>query len=373
MTSLGLTLREKGGKLRGFVDLLSGCYPKFVFGGSTEKILPMFHFHEVTEKSLEAQFLFLAENGYRTVDSEALARFVRDGINPGSKSVVLCFDDAWTSLWTVAGPLLRKYGLRAIVYAIPGRMTEGHEVRPTIESGLRPGQEGDDSDMPLATWKEIRTLHQEGLIDVQSHTYSHSMVFCSEQISGFVGPNYENQDLFSFPLISSSPEPSYLQPENLGAPLFFQRSRMSDGRRFVPSQEQAVRCQDYVKAHGGKKFFERPRWNAELRVVYGKTRGEWESCETQEKVLTEELERSKQILQEKLPSNVVKHLCFPWGVSGELSRNMALKVGYTTAVSDRLFGLRAVRVGDPPFNLMRLSNRYIFNLPGHNRRFFIFS
>src|SRR6185295_4649514 len=40
------------------------------------------------------------------------------------RAVALCFDDAWASVWTAAGPLLKEHGLTAIVYAIPARVSD---------------------------------------------------------------------------------------------------------------------------------------------------------------------------------------------------------------------------------------------------------
>ena len=102
----GVPFAERGGALRGLLDLATGCYPAFLFGGSLRGVLPVFHFHEVTRTGLEPRLQHLAENGYRTVTCDEIARLVVNGVDPGPRAVALTFDDAWTSVWTVAGPLL---------------------------------------------------------------------------------------------------------------------------------------------------------------------------------------------------------------------------------------------------------------------------
>lgn len=102
---------ERGGRVRGLFDLVTVRYPAFVFGGRVGEILPVFHFHEVTPESLRSCLEYLVDNGYQTVTSDEIARFVRTGIPPGKRTVALCFDDAYASLWTVALPLLKKYDL----------------------------------------------------------------------------------------------------------------------------------------------------------------------------------------------------------------------------------------------------------------------
>jgi hypothetical protein len=144
-----LPLAERKSPLRGALDLLCGAYPAFVFGGAVGRQLPVFHFHEVTAGYLEPYLAYLVENGYRTVTSEAVARWVREGVHPGDRTVVLCFDDAWASAWTVAAPLLKRCGLRAITFAIPGRTVEAERVRPVLGETDGDPPDHDRSDTPL--------------------------------------------------------------------------------------------------------------------------------------------------------------------------------------------------------------------------------
>ena len=133
---------ERGGKARGCLDLVSGRFPAFVFGGRVGALLPVFHFHEVTREDLEPKLRHLADNGYRSVVSDDIAAYVRGELKLPSRAVALCFDDAWKSLASVAAPLLTQYGLRAITYAIPARITENGE-----------------GDSPFVTWRELVSLH----------------------------------------------------------------------------------------------------------------------------------------------------------------------------------------------------------------------
>ena len=65
---------ERGGAIRGGLDLVSGRFPRFVFGGGLDHdLLPVFHFHEVTREELEPKLRYLAENGYKTVTSDEIA------------------------------------------------------------------------------------------------------------------------------------------------------------------------------------------------------------------------------------------------------------------------------------------------------------
>src|SRR5712671_3807419 len=123
---------ERGGRLRGVLDLATGCYPAFLFGGSLGSLLPAFHFHDVTREWLEPRLRFLLDNGYRTVGCDEIARLVIDRTSLAPRSVALTFDDAWESVWSVALPLLRQYRLQAILFAIPGRIEEGGGASPFV-------------------------------------------------------------------------------------------------------------------------------------------------------------------------------------------------------------------------------------------------
>src|SRR4029079_4597585 len=139
---------ERGGKARGCLDLVSGRFPAFVFGGGLGALLPVFHFHDVTREEREPKLRHLADNGYRSVVSDEIASYVRGDLKLPARSVGLCLDDAWSRLETVAAPLLQQYSLRAITYAIPARITEQGE-----------------GDSPFVTWAQLSALHASGTID----------------------------------------------------------------------------------------------------------------------------------------------------------------------------------------------------------------
>ena len=375
MNKLGssrIPLNERRTNLRGILDLLTGRYPRFLFGGSIGEVLPVFHFHEAEPKDLEAKLLYLAENGYQTVTSEVIANFVRTGKHPGPPCVALCFDDAWASLWTVAGPLLKKYGFTAIAYAIPGRITDVNIMRPTIEQGVKSPGEIDCSSNPFVTWTELKALHESGIIDVQSHSYSHSMMYCSEKVIDFVTPNYSARSPLSRPLTSANGNLVYLDHKELGAPIYIQRSRLSDARRYREDHGVKQRCLDYVERSGGEEFFRTSNWKARLFQVVESRKGIYESTDEQRNRIYEELDISKSMLNDRLRTNTVQHLCFPWGIAGDMAYQAAAEVGYKTAVSINLFGRYGVRAGDHPYKLMRLRNDFVYCLPGRAKRKWFF-
>ena len=364
-TTAHVPFAERGGPLRGLVDLATCRYPAFIFGGPVGRLLPVFHLHEVTLARLEPKLRYLAEHGYRTVTSDAIDRFVRDGVHPGRRTVALCFDDAHASLWTVAAPLLRRYGFQAITFAIPGRIAEAAAVRPTIDDP-EPAPAAPPGD--FVTWTELRALATGGVIDVQCHGHAHSKIFCRDTLHGFVTPHVAAWHPLDRPLLFGDAAGVYLQPEDLGAPLYVQRSRLSDARRYVDDGGAHDRCVAHVRNHGGVSFFDRRGWEAELRALAGRGgAGAFETDDERRAAIYEDLDRAQAVLRDRLRINPVRHLCFPWEVAGVIANGAARALGFRTAFSDRLFGLRAVRAGDDPWRLMRLNGKFISSLPRRRR------
>lgn len=357
---------ERGGALRGVVDLACGRLPRFVFGGGVGPLLPAFHFHNELRSDLEPKLRYLLENGYRTVNADELAAVATGGRRPGSREVALCFDDAWATVWTDAAPLLRSFGQTAIVYAIAGRISDADRCRPDSPSDSNLA----DTSSPFMTWPELRALASAGAIDVQSHTWSHAMVFTSMDVVDFVRPEYARTPLLNRPMLTDTPRLRVVEPTDLGAPLYQQRSRMSDGRRTDVAGDVHQACIETVSRAGGLAFFERPDWRAMLQSVVAKSRGR-DRVETDAEhraAIEAELDRSRRELNARLGTNRVRHVCLPWGVSGATTFAALTRLGFVSAVANRWRGVFAVRPGDDPLWLKRLPNRYIFSLPGHGRR-----
>jgi peptidoglycan/xylan/chitin deacetylase (PgdA/CDA1 family) len=280
---------------------------------------------------------------------------------------MLAFDDAWASLWLVVGPLLRKYGLRAVAYAIPSRVAEADRPRPTIADGPVDAQAADLAANPFATWAELRALSSSGLVDVQSHTRSHAMVFSGRTVVGTVTPAFAETFLVRPRLNAGPAAPEFLTPARLGYPLFPRRSRMSDARRFLPDAEACARLEAFVASEGGAAFFDRPGWRAELGRLADGITGRWESEAERQDDIEREIADARDQLERRLGAPV-RHVCLPWGVTGQVTRAALERLGVVTAFANRLAGRMAVAAGDDPFYLKRLPNRHLYALPGRGRR-----
>lgn len=334
---IGAPFDERGGRARGLLDLVAGRYPGFLFGFPVGRALPVFHFHETTEAALEPAFRYLAENNYRAVTSNTVTAIVRDGDTPPPQSVMLAFDDAWASLWLVVGPLLKRYGLRAVTYAIPGRIVAADAVRPTIDDGPVDAEAADRAEHPFVTWPELRALSSSGLIDVQSHTWSHSMIFCGRTAIGSVNEAYASEPLLNRPRVKDTDPPQFLSPSAIGTPLYPRRSRMSDALRYLPADDGP---------------------------------GRFETLDEQRRAIEHELDAARSVLESRLATRV-SHVCLPWGVTGMVTTATLDRLQFSAAFANQRAGRYIVAPGDHRFYLKRLNSRHIFALPGRGRRPFV--
>jgi hypothetical protein len=145
---------------------------------------------------------------------------------------------------------------------------------------------------------------------------------------------------------------------------------MSDAPRVFVPPDGRRRCVDLVAREGGARFFDHEGWRERLRTEAREpSDASRESAQDQGRALEEELATSRAILNERLKTQSVKHICLPWGVAGRRTQALLARAGYRSAFANRLRGVHGVRRGDNPYWLKRLPNKYIPLLPGRGRRY----
>ena len=102
----------------------------------------------VTESQLRADLEWLTKHGYTFYLPEELA----EGTSPRRKAVMLTFDDGYVNNYTLAFPLLREYGAKAVVAPVVGR----------IEAG----------DPAFLSWEMCREMADSGCVELGSHTFA---------------------------------------------------------------------------------------------------------------------------------------------------------------------------------------------------------
>ncbi|MFQ5628066.1 MAG: polysaccharide deacetylase family protein [bacterium] len=354
-------------------------YPKFVFSLSPANIeneLPVFVFHTIAPETFEAQLAFLKENGYRTLSVNAFVRCLRRETPVEPKSVLLTIDDARSSVWSYAFPLLKKYQMRATVFAIPGRTRDAAICRQNLENVWQNQAEIselyklDPDDRSLCTWPEIRQMYDSGLVDIESHTLFHREVFVGLKIVDFV----DESTLFA---PYNSPVTPYLQKEDigrelqldnyLGMPLFESAPLMAGKPALRIKNKMLAVCKDtFAKQVGGSAWKDKLR--ADLQSHLTTHVADFQQNGEVESALAEDLAFAKKIIQKKLDNRAGNHLCLPYTVGSEAAIAAAKKTGMQSCFWGTVPGRRINVPGNDPFHSVRIKNDFIWRLPGQGRK-----
>lgn len=373
---LALGMRKNAPELRAY---LTGRMPAFVSRSDadwTAEEAPVFVFHEVAPDPFEAHLRHLTRNGYVTLDSDGIEAALDGKGQRGS--IVLSFDDATSTFWTYAFPLLRKYGCRAILFAIPGLVPEDAAAYPNLDDLWAGRCSRDDLArrsrvQPLCTWRELTLMHQSGIVDIQSHSLTHSCMPVSRQIVDFLHPGFDTYFYGNVAVpISSQDDPQRpARALRLGAPVFASASRLSGRPRFVDNPEVVQSVVEHVAQQGGPAFFQKPGWRAALRAQYrrwpAEALGSFESAEDMAAAIRCEMVMPKRMLEERLGKQI-RHFCYPWFQGCDLADRIAAESGYRGLFCGLDTRDRALPAPPDTTRIHRISEDYLFRLPGDGRR-----
>jgi peptidoglycan/xylan/chitin deacetylase (PgdA/CDA1 family) len=357
-------------------DLLLGRYPEFVTGGSLPRgHVPVFVFHSLEPESFGRKLQHLADNGYVTLSGEEYFQVLMGTRTPPDRAVLLTFDDGRGSLWSVAYPLMRRRGMKGVVFLVPARIPSTPGLPPTLEdagqdvprrTAILRREEGEGA---FLSWDEIAALSKSGLFEFESHTLSHTRIHTGPQVAGFLTPEarrgYAAMDV---PLLHDGTRDLLAADAPLGAPLLRSEPRTSEALRFYEDPALRRACLEEVAAEGGDGFFYRKDWRRRLRRLLDghPITGRYETAAERETAIRSELGEARDRIAERTGHPAV-HLCFPWHVSGPTARRAAREVGYLTAFCGKVPGVPITLPGGDPHAIARIGEDYVELLPGQGR------
>lgn len=407
MLSILRRVKEGWTKARLERALVHRSFPQFVSDSSVADLgnsIPVFCFHAVGQE-FEKLLKHLQRNGYTTLSGDELIDGLAstENFTKYQKPVVLTFDDGWRSTWTIAYPLLKRYGFHAISFLVPTWMNEYSPSR-TIDdvTGADAAQEIADLERqtPYLSWSEAQAMQADGVFEFQSHSMTHDTVFTSSKIVDFVNPSFHRVP-HKIPLMADMPLDPWQRSQALGMPLHTVAPRLTGAQRFPHNESLRQACLATVRESGGEQFFARPDWRTKLESVVAKHNdtaggGQPDSAEQRDAAIRRELLESKQAIEAKLDAEV-RHFCFPFYAGSEIASEISAEVGYASnhwgwmpssdkrtpyygrehlyaaidetdySTGETLENRRTNRVGDNPFRIVRVPGDYIERLPGDGR------
>ena len=284
------------------------------------------------------QLKWLKVSGYTSITLHELYNYMRYGKELPQKSIVFTFDDGYADNWVFAYPLLKKYGFKAAIYVNPEFVDPGKRPRKNLDDLWEGNVDFDDlATSGYLSWEEMKQMEEDGVIDIQSHTMSHTWLPRSDRIIDFRHPGDPytwttwNQNVEKKPFLQKDDE----QLKMFGQPIF-DNDRAIGCKQFIPDEGFDQFYIDHVKEHGGKDFFTAEDWRKDLFALYqqheseGTFSGRYETDEEYTTRLYYELESSQKIIQKKL-NKQVQFLCWPGGATTPEANEIAQCLDYLSA------------------------------------------
>ena len=109
----------------------------------------------ITAMSLEEHLVSLISAGYNTISLDDYYAWYNENKPLPPNPILITFDDGYVSNYELAYPLFQKYNLKATIFVIASRMG------------------ADNVEFPHFSWEEAREMERSGLIDIESHSFTH--------------------------------------------------------------------------------------------------------------------------------------------------------------------------------------------------------
>jgi len=133
-------------------------------------------YHSVSERrrdalavraaDFEAQIAWLQRHGYRSM---TLAEFSARPVEKGARVVIVTFDDGYADNYSLAFPILKRYGFVATIFLVSDYVGTDHVYRWDVPKLASPR---DAALYRVLTWEQVHELAAYG-IEFGSHTCTH--------------------------------------------------------------------------------------------------------------------------------------------------------------------------------------------------------
>ena len=285
----------------------------------------------------------LAKAGWHGVSMAEAEAYFLHGEDLPPKSCLITFDDGYLDNYVHAWPILRRYGHKAVIFAVSGRMEEGETCRPTLAdvwSGALAANDLPRVDAPFirhangyeirddlfCNWAEARAMEESGVMAVASHTYGHRGVCVNDDYKGFFLPERKGR--------------TFHDPENVfpGMPKFVMGPGLME-RAFVMDPELAAKIKALVPQNERDAFAFSQNRDAmrsleDLAASYAGRLGRMETDEEMANRMRAEIMKGKSVLEQGL-GHPVASLCWPWGAYNQLSLSLAREAGFSVFFTTR--------------------------------------
>lgn len=259
----------------------------------------------------------------------------RDGL------VHLTFDDGYLDNWVHVFPLLEKYGLKATIF-VTADFVDPRDILRERRMSFDRRHDATSCCAGFLSYREMREMEASGLVEIQSHSLTHTWYFKGPEIVDFWHPGAATRSLGPvWMLWNRFPErkPFYLVEAKeieeripYGTPVYEHGKSLATLRYLPDEADLDARLIDLAKSKDAS-FYERPGWRDEFhetvrryREKHG-TRGRYEAAEEQADRVENELLESKKKIEAGL-GHSIEGICWPGGGVTREVVQIARRSGY---------------------------------------------
>lgn len=308
---------------------------------------PILYFHSIAPKqnmnwsrywlTLELRYFeklleYLSLNSYHSL---FLDEYFKN--NNERRSICLTFDDGYLDNFIFVFPLLKKYNIKATIFISPDFVNRQSIIHKTLEDYWNNQVTINDlNNWGFLSWEEMAEMEKSGLVDIQSHTLTHTKYFVSDKLVGFHHPG--SDCLYPISNIFSEHRPYYIANKKFekliqyGHPLFQEKSSVI-AKPVNINPDFNKTCIDMLKYYFKENVYDFHSCFKIVKSEYEKFKGKGElilgienEFDYRQRIISE-LKKSKESIEKKLQKNV-KYCCWPHGDNDEFVHNLALQLGY---------------------------------------------
>jgi peptidoglycan/xylan/chitin deacetylase (PgdA/CDA1 family) len=275
------------------------------------------------------EFLFLDEYLKAKSDDESQKK----------KLICLTFDDGYLDNYVYVFPVLKKYKVKATIFVSPDFVEQRETIHTTLEevwSGSASEHELNSSG--FLSWAEMILMEKSGLVDIQSHTLTHTKYFSSDKIREFHHPRsnylYPVSNLFPDRKPYYITDPDFINLLPFGTPFFEEKSALIS-RKVSLNPDFDKECVALLQKTDWTQY-DKETCLSRIQNVYlsyknsNKLITQIETKEEYESRVKNELFKSKEILEANLKKTIY-HCCWPHGDYNDFSHNTAREIGYKSS------------------------------------------
>lgn len=297
--------------------------------------LSMHYFEDLIKYLINKKYQFINLDKYFDIKSNTYC--------DKQKYVCLTFDDGYLDNFIYVYPLLKKYNAKATIFVNPVFVDKRSIIRKTLEDYWNNKASMEEINRwGFLSWDEMRLMEKSGIVDIQSHTLTHTKYFSSDNLIAFHHPGADclyyvgNEYPEKLPYYIEDREFEKLLP--YGYPIFEQKSSIIAHKVNI-SQYFKLLIMELLKKHDWSSAYNYNELLIKVKTVYEEAKKnnliiESIEAESEYKNRVEfELRESKRIIQNELGKNV-EFCCWPHGDYDQIARDLAFKTGYkaTTVV-----------------------------------------